>query len=365
MPENLVPGVYVGESNPGAHSITGVSTSTAAFLGIAKAGLFTPTLVTSFADYQSEFAADTGINYMWAAVRGFFENGGTRLYISRLHAEKHQDLAPALQALESVDASIICAPAVSADPNVAATLIEHCEKMRYRFAILDAPQSPAPTDGPPAALRSSFAAYYYPWVALPECADHGPIRVPPSGHIAGIYARTDQQQGVWHAPAGMPVIGIVGLDNVITDVQGEALNSAGVNVLRNFAGKGSLVWGARTTSQDPEWKYVNIRRYLSYLEHSIEAGTQWVVFEPNGDQLWAQVRNAVSNFLFTQWSNGALQGLKPEDAFFVRCDRTTMTQNDIDNGRLIVEVGVAPLRPAEFVIFRIGQWTANANPNGC
>jgi len=237
--------------------------------------------------------------------------------------------------------------------------------MLYRVAVLDAPQTPAPMDGPPSALRSSHAAYYYPWVILPECAEHGVIAVPPCGHVAGIYALTDQEQGVWHAPAGKEILGIAGLDQSVTDAQGEVLNAAGVNTLRYFQGQGNLVWGARTTSQDPEWKYVNIRRYLIYLEHSIDKGTQWVVFEPDAEPLWAAVRNSVSDFLFNEWRNGALQGSRPEDAFFVRCDRTTMTQDDIDNGRLVILVGVAPVRPAEFVIFRIGQWTGNANPDGC
>ena len=200
---------------------------------------------------------------------------------------------------------------------------------------------------------------------LPECAEHGAIAAPPGGHVAGIYARSDREQGVWRAPARKQILGIDGLDQNVTDEQGEALNAVGVNTLRTFPGGGNLIWGARTTSQDPEWKYVNIRRYFSYLEHSIDNGTQWVVFEPNGEPLWDAVRRSVSDFLFNEWRSGALQGSRPDEAFFVRCDQTTMTQDDIDNGRLVVEVGIAALRPAEFVVVRIGQWTANANPNGC
>ena len=198
-----------------------------------------------------------------------------------------------------------------------------------------------------------------------EGAEHSAIAAPPGGHIAGIYARSDREQGVWCAPAGKQILGIDGLDQNITDKQGEALNAVGVNTLRTFPGGGNLIWGARTTSQDPEWKYVNIRRYFSYLEHSIDNGTHWVVFEPNGEPLWDSVRRSVSDFLFNEWKNGALQGSRPDEAFFVRCDQTTMTQDDIDNGRLVVEVGIAALRPAEFVVVWIGQWTANANPNGC
>jgi len=358
MPEYTFPGVYVEESGSNPHPIAGVSTSTAAFIGIAGSGPFAPTLIASWTEYQAAFGSSHGTGFLGHAVQGFFANGGTRCYILRV--EETVEPAVSLQALESLDVSIVCSPDGNAIAGMSAALIEHCERMRYRLAVLDAPQAPAPVDGPPVALRSSYAAYYYPWVRLAECAEHGAIAAPACGHIAGTYARTDREQGVWHAPAGKPILGIAGLDQSVTEKQGEALNSLGVNTLRNFPGRGNLVWGARTTSQDPDWKYVNIQRYFIYLEHSIDNGTQWAVFEPNGEPLWNAVRRSVSDFVFNEWSNGALQGSKPEQAFFVRCDRTTMTQDDIDNGRLIVEIGVAPVRPAEFVIFRIGQWTADA-----
>ena len=364
MPDYTEPGVYVEESGPSPHPITGVSTSTAAFIGIARSGPFTPTLITSSTEYELAFGGPIGAGFLDHAVRGFFQNGGTRCYILRIEAGA--DPAESLKALEGLDdVSIVCSPDENAIPGMAAALIEHCERMRYRIAVLDAPQTPAPTDGPPDALRSLYAAYYYPWVLVSECAGQAAIAVPPGGHVAGIFARTDGEQGVWHAPAGKAILGIAGLDQSVTNEQGEVLNAVGVNTLRTFPRVGNVLWGARTTSQDPEWKYVNIRRYLIYLEHSIDNGTQWVVFEPNGEQLWATVRRSVVDFLFNEWRNGALQGSRPEDAFFVRCDRTTMTQDDIDNGRLIIEVGVAALRPAEFVIFRIGQWVGNANPDDC
>lgn len=364
MPDYTAPGVYVEESGSNPRPIEGVSTSTAAFIGITASGPFTPTLITSSTEYELAFGSPIGVGFLGYAVHGFFQNGGTRCYVLRIEATA--DPAESLKALEGVDdVSIVCSPDENSIAGMAAALIKHCERMRYRIAVLDAPQAPAPTDGPPDALRSSYAAYYYPWVLVSECADHAPIAVPPGGHVSGIYARTDSQQGVWHAPVGMEIVGIAGLDQSITNEQGGVLNAVGVNTLRYFQGHGNLLWGARTTSQDPEWKYVNIRRYLIYLEHSIDEGTQWVVFEPNGEPLWAAVRSSVSDFLFKEWKNGALQGSKPEDAFFVRSDRTTMTQNDIDNGRLIMEVGVAALRSAEFVIFRIGQWTADADSDGC
>jgi len=363
MPDFKSPGVYVQESDANPHPISGVSTSTAAFLGIAAAGPETPTLITSMAEYKTTFGAPDGTGFLDHAVRGFFANGGTQCYVVRV--DPTADPSSALHSLGDLDVSIVCSPDGNAIAGMAAALIEHCERMRYRFAVLDAPQSPVPTDGPPDALRSSYAAYYYPWLLLAECAEHAAIAVPPCGHIAGIYARTDSEQGVWHAPTGKPILGIAGLDADITEAEGGTLNALGVNVLRNFVGRSPLVWGGRTTSQDPEWKYVNLRRYLAYLAHSIDSGIQWVAFEPNGEALWAAVQRSVSDFLLNQWQSGALLGTKPEQAFFVRCDRTTMTQDDIDNGRLIVEIGIAPVRPAEFVIVRIGQWTADGKPDGC
>jgi phage tail sheath protein FI len=362
MSDDATPGGQVEERGPNPHSITGVSTSTAAFIGIAASGPFTPTLITSFTEYERAFGRPDGGGFLGYAVRGFFENGGTQCYVMRIEATGEP--AESLQSLESLDVSIVCSPDANSVSGMAAALVAHCEKMRYRFAVLDAPQTPAPTDGPPDALRSSYAAYFYPWILVAESAGQGEIAVPPGGAVAGIYARTDREQGVWQAPADKEVVGIAGLDQSVTEKQGEALNSVGVNTLRNFPGRGTLVWGGRTTSQGPDWKYVNIRRYFIYLEHSIENGTQWAVFEPNGKQLWAAVRRSVSDFLFNEWKSGGLQGSRQTDAFFVRCDRSTMTQNDLDNGRLIMEIGVAALRPAEFVIFRIGQWTADAEPCG-
>jgi phage tail sheath protein FI len=187
----------------------------------------------------------------------------------------------------------------------------------------------------------------------------GEIELPPSGFVAGIYARNDIERGVYKAPANEPLRDVAALERTLSQFEYEELGRRGINCLRAFPGGDVRLWGARTTSSDPEWKYVNIRRYLSYLEHSIDLGTQWTVFEPNGDELWEGVRSAVEVFLTTEWRRGGLQGSKPEAAFFVRCDRTTMTQADLDSGRLVCLIGVAALRPAEFVIFRIGQWTAD------
>ena len=183
----------------------------------------------------------------------------------------------------------------------------------------------------------------------------------PSGFFAGIYARSDITRGVFKAPANEIVRGLTRFEANVNKARQEVLNPEGINALRFFEGRGNRVWGARTMSSDPEWKYVNVRRLFIYLEHSIDKGSQWAVFEPNGERLWSNIRQTISNFLYNEWTSGALLGSKPQEAFFVKCDRSTMTQNDLDNGRLICQIGVAAVKPAEFVIFRIGQSTAD-NP---
>lgn len=277
-----------------------------------------------------------------------------------------------VQGLE--DVSIVAAPGYSARDDKTAqaiqdVLITHAEQRRaYRIAVLDAPADKTPSEMRElrGKVDSTRAALYYPWVVVdnplagPGSTAPGEIRLPPSGFMAGIYARNDVTRGVWKAPANEVVLGALRFERDVNFAEQELLNPIGVNCLRYLSGRGYRVWGARTVSSDPEWKYVNVRRYFNYLEASIDRGTQWAVFEPNGEMLWTNIRATVSDFLFTEWKSGALLGTKPEEAFFVRCDRTTMTQNDLDNGRLICLIGVAVVKPAEFVIFRIGQKTADA-----
>jgi phage tail sheath protein FI len=271
--------------------------------------------------------------------------------------------------------SMVAAPGYSygyADPNkksrveqIVQDLITHCELMRYRVALLDAPDGQVVSEAQ--AFRgkfdSKYAALYYPWITVLDPTDpdgRREINVPPSGYVAGICARTDVQHGVAKAPANEVVLGAIGFEALLNKAQQDVLNPLGVNCFRFFEGRGYRLWGARTISSDPEWKYLNVRRYFAYLEHSIDRGTQWAVFENNGDALWANVRRTVEDFLLNEWRNGALLGRKPEEAFFVRCDRSTMSQNDLDNGRLVCLIGVSVLKPAEYVIFRIGQMTADA-----
>lgn len=281
------------------------------------------------------------------------------------------DATTGLLALEDLDdVAIVAAPGSTraygtdeqAVRSIVGSLISHAQRMRYRIAVVDAGEAMTVTDvrAMRAQFDSSWAAFYYPWVQILDPITNQPKFMPPSGFVAGIYARNDINRAVWKAPANEVVTLAIGFEQLLNKGQQEVLNPEGVNAFRFFEGRGYRLWGARTMSSDPEWKYVNLRRYFAFLEHSIDKGTQWAVFEPNGSALWANVRRTIGDFLFDQWQNGALLGDKAEKAYFVRCDRSTMTQNDLDNGRLVCLIGVAPLRPAEFVIFRIGQWTADA-----
>jgi phage tail sheath protein FI len=251
----------------------------------------------------------------------------------------------------------------------ASLLIQHCESLKYRFAIVDGPQGSSIND-----IRdfrgnfdSTYAALYHPWIEIIDPnqqlvpgAPPQKLLLPPSGFMAGIYGRVDVARGVFKAPANEVVQGLDRFESNIDKGRDEVLNPEGINALRFFPDRGYRVWGARTLSSDPLWKYINVRRLFIYLEHSIDKATQWAVFEPNNETLWQKVAQSVRDFLLVQWLSGALLGATADQAFFVRCDRSTMTQNDLDNGRMICLVGVAPTRPAEFVIFRIGQWTADA-----
>ncbi|HOR01186.1 MAG TPA: phage tail sheath family protein [Anaerolineae bacterium] len=279
----------------------------------------------------------------------------------------------ALEALD--DVTMVCVPdlmsahaagAIDLDgvKAVQGAVLAHCERMRYRFAILDAPLGMSPQAVgewrmDQAGYDSKYGALYYPWLAMP-----GPsgamMLVPPCGHVAGVYARVDGERGVHKAPANEVVLGAVGLEVNVTKGEQDGLNPMGVNCIRAFAGRGIRVWGARTLSSDPSWRYINVRRLFNFVEASIERGTQWVVFEPNDADLWARVRRDISAFLRMVWRSGALFGATPDEAFYVKCDEELNPLEVRDAGQLIIEVGMAPVKPAEFVIVRISQW---AGPN--
>jgi len=244
-------------------------------------------------------------------------------------------------------------------------MIAHCERMGDRVAILDAPPGLKPQDArkwrmDTAGYDSSYAALYYPWIEVTDPITNRPTHIPPSGHLAGIWARSDNNQGVHKAPANEVVQGATGLAYNVTKGEQDTLNPVGVNCIRAFPGRGIRVWGARTLSSNPSWRYLNVRRLFNYVEKSIELGTQWVVFEPNNHQLWARVRRDVSFFLDTVWRSGALFGTSPDQAFYVKCDEENNPPQSRDQGQLIIEIGMCPTKPAEFVIFRISQW---AGPN--
>jgi hypothetical protein len=271
-----------------------------------------------------------------------------------------------------VDVSMVCVPdlvAIAADDDfllkeAQGQVIAHCENMGDRMAILDTPPGKQkPSDALDWLLNtanydSKQATLYYPWVEVMNPLTKLPMFVPPCGHVAGVWARTDSTRGVHKAPANEGILGITGIGYQVTDAEQGDLNRSGLNCIRAFSGRGIRVWGARTISSDPEWRYINVRRLFNFVSDSIMRGTQWAVFEPNDERLWIQLQIAVTNFLTIQWRNGALFGGHPEEAFYVKCDSETNPPELIEAGQVTTEVGIAPVKPAEFVVFRISQYTA-------
>lgn len=245
---------------------------------------------------------------------------------------------------------------------VQTAIINHCEKMRYRFAVLDAPPGMNAQEvkewRESVNYDTSYAALYYPWIKVADLSGSGKTTklVPPSGYVVGIYNRTDSERGVHKAPANEVVRGALDLETNLTKGEQDTLNPIGVNCLRSFPGRGIRVWGARTLSSDGAWRYINVRRLFILVGASLDAGMQWVVFEPNDSTLWAKVRRDVTSFLRIIWRTGALFGTTPQEAFYVKCDEEINPPEVRDLGQLIIEVGLAPVKPAEFVIFRISQW---------
>lgn len=279
----------------------------------------------------------------------------------RLVAAMDGPLTTGFEALAKVDEiALLAAP----DEHAVAGLREHVQKQctgagdRFGIFSVAGGQRDAAAISEPQP-PSTMAAVYWPWIRVRHPLTNATVTIPPVGHVAGIFVQTDTTRGVHKAPANVVVQGAIDLEFAVTTEDQDLLNPRGVNVIRDFrsSNRGIRLWGARTMSSDPEWKYISVRRLAIYLEESIDTGTQWAVFEPNAPSLWDSVRASVAAFLQSVWRDGALQGAKPEQAFFVRCDRATMTQDDIDNGRLICEIGIAPVKPAEYVIFRIRHQT--------
>lgn len=265
--------------------------------------------------------------------------------------------------IENTDVSIMAVPGITI-PDVQMSLIAHCENLKSRFAVLDMPKDKKKTDELTDyrnMFDSNYAAFYHPWLQIFDPLSKKNIFAPPSGSMIGIYARTDNTVGVHKAPANEVVRACTGLASTYNTAEQDLLNPKGINLIRSFPGRGIRVWGARTATSNATWKYINVRRLFIYLEESIRANTNWVVFEPNTEALWGRVKRTIEMFLASTWRSGALAGSSPSEAFFVEIGRSTMTQDDIDNGRLICVIGVAPVKPAEFVIFRIGQYTSESN----
>jgi phage tail sheath protein FI len=248
-------------------------------------------------------------------------------------------------------------------------MIAHCENLGDRMAILDAPPNMIPSDlydwrMNQAGYDSKMAAFYYPWIEVMDPITKRPITIPPSGHIAGVWARTDERRGVHKAPANEVIMGATGLAFQVTHAEQGNLNKNGINCIRAFPGRGIRIWGARTLSSDPEWRYINVRRLFNFISESITVGTQWSVFEPNDQFLWNSLSISVSSFLRNVWRTGALFGATPEEAFYVKCDAETNPPESVDAGMVVCEVGIAPVKPAEFVIFRLSQYTGGGAEGG-
>jgi uncharacterized protein len=335
-------------------------------------------LCTNFTEFKNsfgDFSTHPEHNRLVHAVYGFFNNGGSRCYVMRVNEATDITSEFLERTFEPIDEIAIVAAPGMIDANIRDAIITHCQqKTQDRFAIFDSPET-VETDGKLDLTKfsrsntanvqpddSNYAAFYFPWIEVFDPATKTSIYVPPSGHMAGIYARVDTAIGVHKAPANEVILGALGLKYNISKAQQQGLNPQGVNCIRNLNGN-FLVWGARTIGGDAnqELKYINVRRTLLFLRESIDEGTQWVVFEPNTPDLWKRITRNVSDFLTVVWRSGALFGNTPQEAFYVKCDAETNPPEERELGKVVTEIGVAIVRPAEFVIFRISQCTANTS----
>jgi hypothetical protein len=405
----FTPGVYIEEVPSGARPITSVSTTTAGFVGVAPnadAYVNAPRVCNNWEDFRRDFIvagnASTNLSH---AVWGFFRNGGSRCFVVNVGASGALSGAGpgrvGIDLFEEIDEIAIVAAPGYTDAASYETILGHCERLKDRVAILDVPQeipdfgalqnvatattrrasrstseeggdaTPAPPGIPGVRPRQSDGGYgtvYFPWIQVLDPLaprpsgtngnQQGPalVYVPPSGHIAGVWARSDTRRGVHKAPANETIMEATGLRYYITRQDQDQLNPIGVNCLRYFGREGLRVWGARTLAAgSSEWRYLNVRRLFNMIEESIEESTRWTVFEPNDRTLWRNIRRDVGAYLTRVWRDGALFGRTPEEAFFVKCDEETNPPEVIDAGMVVVLIGIAPVKPAEFVVFRISQ----------
>ncbi|GAA1957147.1 phage tail sheath family protein [Microbacterium deminutum] len=410
MPQYLTPGVYVEELLAGTRPIEGVGTNVAAFVGAldnADAPTGVPTAVNNWTQYTNLFASEGPSSALTLAVHGFFLNGGQRCYV--LNVGPGGSLTgtpskPGISALEHIDEiAIVGAPGFTDAASYDAVL-SHCELMKDRVAVLDAPAAvgdlndltkPATAssssssaaasssgdageaadggaESPPAAAtprrgssgggaaprQSEWGAVYFPWIRVTDPLTGKIVDAPPSGHVAGVWARTDGSRGVHKAPANETVRGALDLTYPLTPSEQGLLNTSGINAIRNINGS-IKIWGARTLAGSAsEWRYLPVRRLFAFAEESIQQGTGWVVFEPNDRTLWNAIRRDIRAFLRRLWRDGALFGATEREAFFVKCDEETNPQEDIDAGIVTALVGMAPVKPAEFIVFKVSQYAA-------
>lgn len=402
MPQYLSPGVYVEEVPSAVKPIAGAGTSTAGFIGQVADSVQLPLLpgkdpdpkyerpsdhyrvapekeaqlITSWTAFKNTFGDfQEGNKVLAHAVYGFFNNGGTRCWVTRINSKSgtggKKGEAPAASGIDAADVetalagfaaideiSLVAIPGEVAQA-VQEKVVTHCKNMKDRFAILDGQRTATLTrPGIVGSLgNSDYAALYFPWISVYDPVSNANLFVPPSGHIAGIYARVDGERGVHKAPANEVIRGALDVEKSLSKADQDGLNPAGVNIIRVFDGN-ITVWGARTLGGDAnmEWKYINVRRLFLFLRKSIEKGTQWVVFEPNDMALWAKITRNISAFLTNVWRAGALFGSTPQEAFYVKCDAETNSPEVRDLGQVVTEIGVAVVKPAEFVVFRINQW---------
>ena len=403
----MTPGIYVEEVAGGARPIQAVGTSTAGFVGVTPDPAAHPNEAYAVnnwlqfvREYMPEGSTSTDLSH---AVYGFFQNGGRRCYVVNVGAGGSiaggGRTRTGIEILEEIDEiAIVAAPGYS-DANSYEALLAHCEKLHDRVAILDAPEqvdnidrltrvATPPTETPTPAESSAtgdsgtsstggrraaaqttglrprqsdngYGAFYFPRIKVRDPLSSALVTVPPSGHIAGIWARTDAQRGVHKAPANESIRGALDLSYRLTDQEQGELNQRGVNCIRFFTREGIRVWGARTVADgSSEWRYLNVRRLFNMIEESIATSTRYIVFEPNDRTLWKSIRRDISAFLTRLWRDGALMGRTPDEAFFVQCDEETNPPDVIDAGMVVTIIGIAPVKPAEFVIFRIAQTSA-------
>ena len=415
MAQYLSPGVYVEEVPSAVKAIAGVSTSTAGFIGVvpdkihlvakdpASAGStkyvdFKPAaaagdvkLITNWTQFTKQFGdllgdetatattdanptVDVGHRNLANAVYGFFNNGGSRCYVVRVAGTT--DVAGVLAKFSAIDEIALVAMPGHTEDSVRDAIVSHCESVGDRFAILDGPETASDLTtltkiaaaGGVAPKNTNYGAWYFPWIQVFDPATQllapsgdGRIDVPPSGHLAGIYARVDNDRGVHKAPANEAIRGALDVSQPLSKADQDGLNPQGVNCIRVLNGN-ILVWGARTVGGDAnaDLKYINVRRTLLFLRESIDEGTQWVVFEPNDPSLWQKLTRNITAFLTTVWRAGALFGTTPQEAFYVKCDAETNPPELRELGQVVTEIGVAIVRPAEFVIFRVSQYSPPA-----